>query len=45
MRTHAHWVLIALLLVVLALSTVACGGSQPGGGGTPGPTPTVGSGY
>ena len=43
MRTHAQWVLMALLLVVLTLGAVACGGSQPGG--TPGSTPTVGSGY
>lgn len=45
MRTMHRWVLMALLLVLVALGTVACGGSQPGGGGTPGPTPTVGSGY
>ena len=45
MRTTDRWVLIALLLVLVGLSAVACAGSQPGGGGTPGPIPTVGSGY
>ncbi len=41
-----RWVLIILLLALVGLSTVACGGSQPGpGGGTPGATPTSRPGY
>ncbi len=41
----SRWVLI-ILLALVGLSTVACGGSQPGpGGGTPGATPTSRPGY
>lgn len=46
---HIHrWVLVIVLLALVGLSVIACGGAQPGpGGGTPGTTPaaTSTSGY
>jgi len=39
------WVLIMVVLAIICLGLVACGGYSTGpnnGGGTPGPTPTSG---
>jgi hypothetical protein len=46
-RSVSRWLLLVVLLLVMALSVVACGGypSGPASPGTPGPTPTLSSGY